>query len=146
MMRILTLWEPWATLMALGEKRIETRSWSTRYRGPLAIHAAKGGMRDEQFMEICRQPFFRESLACRKLYPGHIVAVVDLHDCKPSYDIWIFLTEKEKAFGDYATWRYGWVTNGVFRLPEPIPYKGSQGLGIVPADVVEKIKAQGWRG
>jgi hypothetical protein len=39
-MKALTLWQPWATLIANGTKTIETRSWSTSYRGPLAIHAA----------------------------------------------------------------------------------------------------------
>lgn len=38
--KALTLHQPWATLVAIGVKRIETRSWSTKYRGPLAIHAA----------------------------------------------------------------------------------------------------------
>lgn len=40
-MRAISLWQPWASAIALGSKRIETRSWSTSYRGPLAIHAAK---------------------------------------------------------------------------------------------------------
>lgn len=40
-MKALTLWQPWASLVALGVKSIETRSWSTPYRGQLAIHAAK---------------------------------------------------------------------------------------------------------
>ena len=39
-MKAITLRQPWASLVALGVKAIETRSWSTRYRGPLAIHAA----------------------------------------------------------------------------------------------------------
>ncbi len=41
-MRTLTLTQPWATLVALGAKTIETRSWQTSYRGPLAIHAGQG--------------------------------------------------------------------------------------------------------
>jgi hypothetical protein len=41
-MKALTLTQPWATLVAIGAKTIETRSWPTSYRGPLAIHAAKG--------------------------------------------------------------------------------------------------------
>ena len=41
-MKALTLTPPWATLVALGHKRVETRSWRTQSRGPLAIHAAKG--------------------------------------------------------------------------------------------------------
>ena len=40
-MKALTLTQPWATLVAIGAKTIETRGWSTSYRGPLAIHAAK---------------------------------------------------------------------------------------------------------
>lgn len=39
-MKALTLRQPWASLVAVGAKRIETRSWLTKYRGPLAIHAA----------------------------------------------------------------------------------------------------------
>lgn len=39
-MKALTLHQPWASLIAVGAKKIETRSWSTSYRGPLAIHAA----------------------------------------------------------------------------------------------------------
>jgi ASCH domain len=42
----LSLHQPWASLVALGVKKIETRSWSTRYRGPLLIHAAKQPIRD----------------------------------------------------------------------------------------------------
>ncbi len=41
-MKTLTLTQPWAQLIAIGAKRIETRSWGTKYRGPIAIHAAKG--------------------------------------------------------------------------------------------------------
>ena len=40
-MKTLTIRQPWASLIAVGVKTIETRSWSTRYRGPLAIHAGK---------------------------------------------------------------------------------------------------------
>lgn len=40
-MKALSLWQPWATLIANGAKQIETRSWSTSYRGPILIHAAK---------------------------------------------------------------------------------------------------------
>lgn len=43
-MKALTLHQPWASLIAVGLKTIETRSWSTKYRGPLAIHAGKRNM------------------------------------------------------------------------------------------------------
>jgi hypothetical protein len=38
--KVLTLRQPWATLVAVRSKTIETRSWSTNYRGALAIHAS----------------------------------------------------------------------------------------------------------
>lgn len=37
----LTVQQPWAELIASGIKLVENRCWSTDYRGPLAIHAAK---------------------------------------------------------------------------------------------------------
>lgn len=39
-MKALTIWQPWASLIACGAKQYETRSWATKYRGPIAIHAA----------------------------------------------------------------------------------------------------------
>lgn len=40
-MKAITIWQPWASLLAIGAKKYETRSWATNYRGPIAIHAAK---------------------------------------------------------------------------------------------------------
>lgn len=40
-MKAITIRQPWATLMATDNKRIETRGWNTHHRGPLAIHAGK---------------------------------------------------------------------------------------------------------
>ena len=40
-MKALSLTQPWATLVVIGAKRIETRFWHTSYVGPLLIHAAK---------------------------------------------------------------------------------------------------------
>ena len=39
-MKALTLYQPYATAIALGLKKYETRSWATSYRGPLAIHTS----------------------------------------------------------------------------------------------------------
>jgi activating signal cointegrator 1 len=99
-MKAITLTQPWAALVALGAKKIETRSWATSYRGPLAIHAAAGlgpvgGRRG--LAELCgQQPFFdvlaplvpdynrysdREAIA-EVLPRGKILAVCDLIDCQ----------------------------------------------------------------
>jgi len=40
-MKALSYWQPWASLMAFEEKKVETRGWSTRHRGPTAIAATQ---------------------------------------------------------------------------------------------------------
>ena len=47
-MKAISLHQPWASLVALGVKTLETRSWSTGYRGPLAIHAAANHVQPNQ--------------------------------------------------------------------------------------------------
>ncbi|MDE2096723.1 MAG: ASCH domain-containing protein [Patescibacteria group bacterium] len=59
-MKALSLIQPWATLIAIGAKRIETRSWATRYRGEIAIHASKRFTMDER--EICDEEPFLSAL------------------------------------------------------------------------------------
>lgn len=39
-MKVLSIKEPFATLIANGLKKIETRSWKTNYRGEIFIHAS----------------------------------------------------------------------------------------------------------
>jgi ASCH domain len=60
-MKALTVAQPWATLIAIGAKRIETRSWMTRHRGPLAIHAARAFPRIAR--DLARTSPFAEALA-----------------------------------------------------------------------------------
>lgn len=52
-MKAITIWQPWASLIACGVKQYETRSWPTKYRGPIAIHAAAMDM-------VRRQPMKKE--------------------------------------------------------------------------------------
>lgn len=93
-MKAISLWQPWASAIAVGAKTIETRSWSTPYRGRLAIHAAKHWDRDSA--TIVTAFGFRGALApladpcadfitLHKALPmGAIVAVCDLVDCRPT--------------------------------------------------------------
>lgn len=103
-MKVITLTQPWATLVAIGAKRIETRSWATRYRGPLAIHAAAGlgpvggkhGLLEllstEPFWGVLRQALYvpnvgypadAETIA-EELDYGAILGQANLFDCVPT--------------------------------------------------------------
>jgi activating signal cointegrator 1 len=150
--KLLSLWEPWATLMALGAKRIETRGWPTSYRGWLAIHASKGGLSKRNLADCLDDPAFRLALGGEELSPGCIVAVVRLVDCCPMEDRGclpgVFSdypemdTPQEREFGDFNEGRWAWVTERAFRLPKPIPFRGMQGLVDVPGEVVRAIQEQ----
>jgi hypothetical protein len=138
-MKALTLTQPWATLVAIGAKRIETRSWPTAYRGPLAIHAAKGF--PEWAKTTAEEPTFSRELGTDILPVGCIVAVCQLVSCVPTRDLqWnalvdfdadvrtedrsVMLDDREREFGDYSLGRWAWLLADVRKLDEPIPAKG----------------------
>ena len=153
--RAITLTQPWATLVAIGAKHIETRSWRTDYRGLLAIHAAKGlgpgGI--AAYLERCTAsepiyaalndaglaPFTWDADALLALPRGAIVAVCELTDCSPIkiYSIgdsaingtsYPLPTEPERSFGDYSVGRWAWLLADIRALPEPVPARGTLGL------------------
>lgn len=146
--RALTLTQPWATLVAIGAKRFETRSWGTKYRGPLAIHAAKGlgpvggaaGLdilcRTEPFLSVLREHFGTGTPLADALPFGAIVATCTLGDVLPTPTYgrplpWInvdALSARERAFGDYSEGRYAWLLRDVRMLATPIPCRGALGL------------------
>jgi hypothetical protein len=161
----LSLTQPWATLVAIGAKQIETRSWGTNYRGLVAIHAAKGFPPDAR--DYCDHDLFSRALrhhgydSWKALPTGVIVAVAELYDCcvfsskGTDGGPWHIMTpdangphgyrdfvvgDDEYAFGDYALGRYGWFLRNIVRLPEPVPVKGALGLWTLPPDVLTLVK------
>jgi hypothetical protein len=136
-MRALTLWQPWASLIAWGAKRYETRSWETTYRGPIAIHAA---MNQDMSVELFRtNSFYRKVFEARGLTideirkglrMGVVVAVVDLIDIEKTerliYGERKVISQQEENFGDWTCGRYAWKLGNVRELVEPIPAMGRQ--------------------
>lgn len=135
-MKALTLWNPWAVFMADGQKTIETRSWGTRYRGPLAIHAAK---MTREHRDICMEQFYRDLIrdagykTIDDLPSGEIVAIGRLANCycMTAADIRTVqdVAPDELALGDWSPGRYAWVFEiDKCLLDDPIPARGYQGL------------------
>lgn len=147
-MRALTLWQPWASLVAVGAKKWETRSWSTKYRGPLLIHAA---MRKPP--EI-KNPFVIEEMIQAlgvsdfdKLPRGAVLAVVDLVGVRLIEDDKLFhLSEKatmgQILLGDFRRGRYGWLLENFRRLEVPVRINGKRGLWCPPADLALRVMAE----
>jgi len=137
-MKALTLYQPWATLIAIRAKKIETRSWSTKYRGPLAVHASGNvtfiHMKSRDY--ICdKEPF--QSILTKELNRtkeinfmpmGAIIAVCNLEACFKIDPGPLLISEMEKAFGDYTPGRFMWMLEDMQKLDEPIYLKGRMGL------------------
>lgn len=130
-MRALTIWEPWASTIALGHKRYETRSWETRYRGNLAIHASKKKTRQLHQIAnnlVARFPSELAAINYDELPFGCVVAACRLIDCHRVETIRDTLTDLELSLGDYSDERFAWELE-IVKLPEtPIPAIGKQGL------------------
>lgn len=149
-LRGLTIWEPYATLIAWGAKKIETRSWSAPKNligKPLLIHAAKRFNAETKYdVERCRyalmhsETFEPPTGPCRSWTIGDtlgcVLAVSALERCEEAigeYD------ELEHEFGDLRPGRYAWHLCPVFALSRPVPWRGSQGLWNVPTELREAV-------
>lgn len=134
-MKAISLWQPWASAIALGNKCVETRSWSTSHRGPLLIHAAKRWTRPQrEFAEVERSL----GRMAEAIPFGAIVACATLSDVRRSEELALEVSAIEKLYGDYRDGRYGWVLTEILPFPEPIPFRGAQGLFDVPYGVVQE--------
>lgn len=127
-MKAITLTQPWATLVALGAKTIETRSWYTAYRGPLAIHAAKSipTWVDEWAKDVLPILSRLNVLPIWDLPRGCVLATCTLVDVVPTTKVQPDITEE--LFGDYTAGRFAWLLADVRQLLVPVPARGSLGL------------------
>lgn len=134
--RGLSLTQPWASLVAGGHKRVETRSWPTAYRGAVLIHAAKGFPR-------WAQEFAAEERAVGRL-PGRIprgaiVAVATLVNVQRTDDVASTISSLERHLGNYDPGRWAWFLSEIHPLQEPVPCRGALGLWHVPGDVLRRF-------
>jgi len=143
-MKAISLWQPWASAISVGSKQIETRSWKTGYRGPLAIHAAKKWNRR---LDALARALYKhgiplpwddkyKSRKLKKWLPlGAFVCLVDLVDCVEMTDNWISQQGKtELLLGDYKSGRWGWILKNIRPIPGSagsVSAKGQQGLWTV---------------
>lgn len=132
-MKAITLTQPWATLVAVGAKRFETRSWNTNYVGPLAIHAAKGYPKWAREL-VNENPFIGRALApfgyySHNLPTGVVVATCFLNSTIPTLaaPIAFGLSDEEISFGDYGPDRWAWELRDARRIIE-VPARGALGL------------------
>lgn len=126
-MKVISIIEPWASLIKEKVKYIETRSWKTNYRGKIYIHASlkKVPKKDERINNLI------SLLKDKEFKYGHIIAEATLVDC--IYMDEDFLSKikentQEYICGEYTIGRYAWVLKDIKELENPIPAKGNLGI------------------
>lgn len=142
-MKVLSLLQPWATLVVMGVKQYEVRSWQTKHRGALLIHASakKPTRRERLFFE--QADYFRDYIDTMDHLPyGAIIGQVNLvniyetgwllqHLEADPFHHWT----RELAFDDYSAGRYAWQLAEPRKLMNVLPLKGTLGLWEYKGDV-----------
>ena len=123
-MKVITIKQPWATLIAEGYKEYEFRTWKTKYRGDILIHAGKGI--DKKAMERFKHLNLE--------YPaGQIIAKATITDCvKVDENLRDILSKKDlivyKGLINKGDWDgYGFKLENVEKI-DPIEINGKLSL------------------
>lgn len=135
-MKAISLWQPWASLWCSPAKRHETRKFSTKHRGWIAVHAAKHEASvDADVHQVALDHF--ESVV--DLPRGAIVGCVYLVGCYRVDDLMPHeLGQADRICGDWRSGRFAWRRSEFVLLPRAIPYRGQQGWFEVPDEHFER--------
>lgn len=156
-MKALSIKQPWASLIAHGIKDIENRTWKTKFRGRIYIHASGNWTpkpkdfdtydpiySNDQWREIIENyPNYLLSLLdpkelMDKLPLSAIIGEVEIVDCVINYSsIW---AEKTPLFPLDRRPIYNWVLANPVLYEEPIPAKGKLSFWEPDAQTLELIK------
>ena len=121
-MKVLSVKEPFATLILNGIKKIETRSWKTNYRGELFIHASGKTFAKEFLIN----DFVINLIKDMDMNYGNIICKCNLVDCVYMDDKFIKNIKKnqiEYNCGEYKVGRYAWIIDDIKPI-YPIPTTG----------------------
>lgn len=126
-MKVLSIQEPYVSLISKGLKFIETRSWKTNYRGEILIHASLG----KKSMKNIDNPDVIKLIDDIQMMYGKIVCSANIVDCVLMDEIFINQIKKnhiEYILGIYEIGRYAWILENIKLLNEPIKAKGKLNL------------------
>lgn len=135
--KVLSMIQPWASLFVLREAQYETRSWSTKYRGPLAIHTSKKVDKAVCSHVAIKSLLLKHGYKTDDLPSGVIIATCQLDNCLrviENNETWAVLEDgrvvsgNDFFLGDYKVGGYVWEVRDMKMLDSFIPAKGRLGL------------------
>ncbi len=142
-MKALCLWQPWASLIPLGFKLIETRSWQTKHRGDLLICSALKHSKEQEDWFYANIHPLTKNLHYKELPFGAAVAIVDLFDCV-CMDQEMITRQRplEKLVGNWQVGRYAWHLRNI-RPITPFRVTGKQSLFEVDVNLQRSYRQHG---
>lgn len=158
--KAISICEPWATLIRLGHKKLETRSWKTSYRGPLLICAAKTIVPWEHIFQLFEGNDFLTAMrkvgidslkyiekvgwrtaVLKRMYPGKAIAICNIAGIFKTEHIirMVQMADRldhtcEYNYGNYSPGRFAWSLDDIKPIV-PVPVTGKLGLFNVTADI-----------
>lgn len=131
-LRGLSMWQPWAGLLAQGIKKFETRPWHMSWKGDVAICSTKGGPSPKAATELLRVMRLdlteEQKLLCS--IRGVALAVARFGRIHTSLEMWQskLVSRQELAMGNYEPGRYAWEVVQVELLRQQYAINGRQRL------------------
>ena len=111
-MKVISIQEPFASLILNGYKKIETRSWKTNYRGEIYIHACSNKM----MIKKLNKTYIDKLIKNIDMHYGNIICKANLIDCvymDESFIKKIKKNEQEYNLGIYEIGRYAWILDEI---------------------------------
>lgn len=125
-MRAISLWQPWAELIARELKEYETRSFPCQL-GPVVIQAAKKKFNSADYAQELRTQLLMDEVDPFFLKYGVVLCVADIVGCQKTESLIERISGRERNYGDWSGGRYAWRFANIRRLPQPVELKGHQG-------------------
>lgn len=118
--KALAVWQPWASLLMAGIKKYETRSWKTKHRGWLALHAAKTAVGRDYAAPLGLLGYS----SFDDLPRGCVLGVVYIDQIIETHGTMV--STVDRMYGDWGPGRYAWKITARLPFNEPIPARGFQ--------------------
>ena len=141
-MKVLSIKEPFASLVCLGKKKIETRSWKTNYRGELFIHASGKNLAKE----FLTNDYVIDLIKNLDMNYGNIICRCNLVDCVYMDETFLEYIKQnpiEYNLGEYKQGRYAWVMEDIEPI-YPISAKGKLNIWNFDGEyeLINKVKCK----
>jgi len=143
-MKTITIKQPWASLIVEGIKDVENRTWPTKFRGRVLVHAGATLVKFNALVDILTYPQF--DILKGNVSPfignylGAIIGSVEIVDCVINHkSIWADKTDLETVVWSSKP-IYNWILANPIKFDKPIPAKGKLSFWEFPESELPQIK------